>query len=82
MTDSNDNSYTFDDSAKITVNRISKVYISPSGTGTGAISTSPTTWDKVADIITDDGEITFAAGTYSNYLPKQKNSFFIKKFQN
>ena len=40
MTDSNDNSYTFDDSAKFTVSRISKVYISPSGTGTGAISTS------------------------------------------
>ena len=70
MTDSNANSYTFDESAKFTVSRISKVYISPSGTGTGATSTSPTTWDKVADIITDDGEITFEAGTYPNFNSK------------
>ena len=72
-TDANGNKYTYTStpsSKTATVNRLDTVYISPSGTGTGASSTSQTTWDKVADIMTDDGEIVFEAGIYPDFYDK------------
>ena len=71
MSDSNGNSYTFDDSANFNVNRIATVYVSNSGTSTGGTTAAnPTTWDNVANIITDTGTIYFRGGTYSSFAGK------------
>ena len=70
--DNNGNTYTFDDNS-FTVNRLSTVYISPSGTGSGNSASSPTTWAKVADIITSTGTVVFATGDYSNFYGKTIN---------
>jgi len=47
-----------DDSSK-------KLYISPSGTGTGKTSSSPTNWNNALSHILAYGEIIFTAGTYN-----------------
>jgi len=70
--DANSNTYTFTDNS-FTVNRLSTVYISPSGTGSGNSASSPTTWDKVANIITSTGTVVFANGDYSNFYGKTIN---------
>ena len=69
MSDNNGNTYTFDDNS-FTVSRISTVYISPAGTGSGAASTSRTTWDNVASIITSTGTVEFDSDTYTNFKDK------------
>ena len=66
-TDSEGNKYTYTstpNSVSTTVNRISTVYISPAGTGTGASASDPTKWDNVANVLTDTGSVVFTAGTY------------------
>ena len=67
--DANSNTYAFTDNS-FTVNRLSIVYISPSGTGSGNSASSPTTWDKVADIISPTGTVVFGTGDYSNFYGK------------
>ncbi|MBQ2613357.1 MAG: hypothetical protein IJG19_05765 [Methanobrevibacter sp.] len=70
--DANSNTYTFTDNS-FAVNRLSTVYISPSGTGSGNSASSPTTWDKVANIITSTGTVIFATGIYSDFYGKTIN---------
>ena len=66
-TDANGNKYIYTSttpSVTATVNRLSTVYISPEGTGTGASASDPTNWDNVANLLTDTGSVVFTAGNY------------------
>ena len=66
--DENNNLYVFTESPSTTfvVNRLATVFIAPSskGNGNGVDEDNATTWDNVADIITDDGTVYFTDGTY------------------
>ena len=52
----------------------SKLYISPSGTGSGTSSSSPTNWANALNHILSYGEIIFTAGTYTNIVASEINS--------
>ena len=52
----------------------SKLYISPSGTGSGTSSSSPTNWANALNHILSYGEIIFTAGTYTNIVASAINS--------
>ena len=75
-TDSDGNTYTYSStptSKSATVNRISDIYISSEGGGTGLSADSPTTWDDVSILLSDDGTVHFANGVYDDFNLKTVN---------
>ena len=72
-TDNKGNTFNYASTPTVSVPvRLTTVYIGSSATGakTGIDSNNLATWDDVAGILTDDGTVVFAAGTYSNFYGK------------
>ena len=63
-TDSNGNTFVYSATPTNSVSvRATDIYISPSGTGSGVSASTPTTWDNVANKLTDTGTVHFTDST-------------------
>jgi len=70
--DNNGNTYTYSSptNVQVTVNRASTIYVAPTSKGLGLTEATATTWDNVANLLTNDGTVIFTADTYSNFYDK------------